>query len=112
VERAAKALSRALYLQRRKERAVQIAGRNNYPVLQLQNLELLLEENMASHAKHVWSVLQSSFTAPKFSASVGDALNQVTIWIYKHDVEIDYTFRPSSWRNCIWAQEIQTRQND
>jgi hypothetical protein len=29
---------------------------------------------MASHAKHGWSALQSVFTAPKFSATVGDAL--------------------------------------
>jgi hypothetical protein len=42
--------------------------------LQLQNLDLLLEVNMASRAKHGSSVLQSVFTAPKFRAFVGDAL--------------------------------------
>jgi hypothetical protein len=56
------------------ERAAQITRRNNYPFLQPQHLELLLEVNMASCAKHRWSALQSAFTTPKFSASVGDAL--------------------------------------
>jgi hypothetical protein len=48
--RGAKALSRALYLLRRMERAAQIACRNNYPFLQLKHLELLVEVNMASRA--------------------------------------------------------------
>jgi hypothetical protein len=74
MERGVKALSRALYLPRRMERAAQITRRNNYLFLQPQHLELLLEVNMASRAKHGWSALQSVFTAPKFSASVGDAL--------------------------------------
>jgi hypothetical protein len=56
------------------ERAAQITRKNNYLFLQPQHLELLLEVNMASRAKHGWSALQSAFTAPKFSASVGDAL--------------------------------------
>jgi hypothetical protein len=68
------------------------ARTNNYPFLQPQNLELLLEVNMASRAKHGSSALQSYraeksvrqknkanartsnypfFTAPKFRASVG-----------------------------------------
>jgi hypothetical protein len=58
------------------ERAAQIARRNNYPFLQPKHLELLVEVNIASHAKHGWSALQSAFTAPKFSATAGDALNQ------------------------------------
>jgi hypothetical protein len=60
VERVAKALSRALYRPRRKERA--------------KNLDLVVEVNMASRAKHRWSALQSAFTASKFSATVGDVL--------------------------------------
>jgi hypothetical protein len=72
--RATKALSCVLYLPRRKERAVQITRRNKYSILRLQNLELLLVDNMVSREKHGWSVLQSSFTAPKFDASVGDTL--------------------------------------
>jgi hypothetical protein len=56
------------------ERATQIARRNNYPFLQPKHLELLMEVNMASRAKHGWSALQSAFTAPKFSATAGDAL--------------------------------------
>jgi hypothetical protein len=56
------------------ERATQIARRNNYPFLQPKHLELLVEVNMASCAKHGWSALQSAFTAPKFSATAGDAL--------------------------------------
>jgi hypothetical protein len=48
--RGAKALSRALYL---------IARRNNYLFLQPKHLELLVEVNMASRAKHGWSALQS-----------------------------------------------------
>jgi hypothetical protein len=59
----------------RMERAAQITRKHNYLFLQPQHLELLLEVNMASRAKHGWSVLQSAFTAPKFSASVGDALS-------------------------------------
>jgi hypothetical protein len=80
VERAAKALSRALYIQRRKEHAVQIARRNNYLVLQLQNLELLAEENMTSRTKNGWNALQNCFTTPKFSAAIGDALTCILIW--------------------------------
>jgi hypothetical protein len=34
------------------ERAAQIARKNNYPFLQPQHLELLVEVNMASRAKH------------------------------------------------------------
>jgi hypothetical protein len=56
------------------EHAAQIVRRNNYPFLQPKHLELLVEVNMASRAKHGWSALQSTFTAPKFSATVGDAL--------------------------------------
>jgi hypothetical protein len=56
------------------ERAAQITRRNNYPFLQPKHLELLVEVNMTSRAKHEWSALQSAFTAPKFSATVGDAL--------------------------------------
>jgi hypothetical protein len=41
-------------------------------------LELLLEVNMASRAKHGWSALQSAFTASKFSASAEDALKIVS----------------------------------
>jgi hypothetical protein len=55
------------------ERAVQIARRNNYPFLQPKHLELLVEVNMTSRAKYGWSALQSAFTAPKFSATAGDA---------------------------------------
>jgi hypothetical protein len=47
---------------------------NNYPFLQSQNLELLLEVNMASRAKSGSSALQIAFTAPKFRASIRDAL--------------------------------------
>jgi hypothetical protein len=72
--RGAKALSRALYLPRRIERAAQIARRNNYPFLQPKHLELLMKVNMTSRAKHEWSALQSAFTAPKFSATAGHAL--------------------------------------
>jgi hypothetical protein len=72
--RGAKALSRALYLLRRMKRAAQIARRNNYPFLQPKHLELMVEVNMASRAKHGWSALQSAFTAPKFSATAQDAL--------------------------------------
>jgi hypothetical protein len=50
--RRAKALSRALYLLRRMKRAAQIARRNNYPFLQPKHLELLVEVNMTSRAKH------------------------------------------------------------
>jgi hypothetical protein len=50
---------------------------NNYPVLQLQNLELLVEAIMASRAEHEWSALQSAFTTPKFSMTVGDALTNL-----------------------------------
>jgi hypothetical protein len=74
MEHGAKALSRTLYLPHQKERAAQIARRNNYQFLQPQNLELLLEKNIASRTKHEWSALQSAFTAPKFSATVGNAL--------------------------------------
>jgi hypothetical protein len=74
MERGAKALSRALYLSHRKERAAQIVRRNDYQFLQPQNLELLLKENIASRTKHEWSALQNDFTAPKFSATVRDAL--------------------------------------
>jgi hypothetical protein len=74
MERGAKALSRALYLPRRKECAAQIVRRNNYQLLQPRNLELLLEGNIASRTKHEWNALQSVFTAPKFNATVGDAL--------------------------------------
>jgi hypothetical protein len=42
--------------------------------LEPQNLELLLEVNMASHAKSGSSTLQTVFTAPKFRATVGNAL--------------------------------------
>jgi hypothetical protein len=56
------------------ERAAQIARRNNYLFLQPKHLELLVEVNMASCAKHGWSALQSAFTAPKFRATAGDAL--------------------------------------
>jgi hypothetical protein len=52
MERGAKTLSRALYLLRRKERAAQITRKNNYQFLLLQNLELLLEMDMASRAKY------------------------------------------------------------
>jgi hypothetical protein len=76
--RGAKALSRALYLPRQMERAAQIARRNNYLFLQPKHLELLVEVNMASRAKHGWSALQSAFTAPKFRATAGDALNKLT----------------------------------
>jgi hypothetical protein len=75
--RGAKALSHALYLPRRMERAAQIA-RNNYPFLQPKHLELLVEVNMASRPKHEWSALQSVFTAPKFRATAGDALNFIS----------------------------------
>jgi hypothetical protein len=71
MERGAKALSRALYLPRQKERAVQIMRRNNYQFLQPQNLELLLKENIASRTKHEWIALQSAFTTSKFSVTVG-----------------------------------------
>jgi hypothetical protein len=60
------------------ERATQIARRNNYLFLQPKHLELLVEVNMASRAKHEWSALQSAFTAPKFRATAGDALNKLT----------------------------------
>jgi hypothetical protein len=69
-ERGAKTLSRALYVPHRKERAIQIARTNNYPFLQSQNLELLLEINMTSRAKHGSSALQSAFTEPKFRAKI------------------------------------------
>jgi hypothetical protein len=75
--RGGKALSRALYLLRRMERVAQIARRNNYPFLWPKHLELLVEVNMASCAKHGWSALQSAFTAPKFSATAGDALRRI-----------------------------------
>jgi hypothetical protein len=39
------------------ERAAQIARRNNYPFLQPKHLDLLVEVNMASRAKHGWSAL-------------------------------------------------------
>jgi hypothetical protein len=55
--RGAKALSRTLYLPHRMERATQIARRNNYPFLQPKYLELLVEVNMVTHAKHGWSAL-------------------------------------------------------
>jgi hypothetical protein len=47
--------------------------------LQPKHLELLVEVNMASRAKHGWSALQSAFTAPKFSATAGDALNAIAV---------------------------------
>jgi hypothetical protein len=56
------------------EHATQIVGRNNYPFLQLKHLELLVEMNIASRAKHGWSALQNAFTTSKFSAAVGDAI--------------------------------------
>jgi hypothetical protein len=86
MQRGAKALSHALYLPRRKERAAQIVRRNNYQFLQPQNLELLLEENIASRTKHEWSALQSAFTAPKFSATVGDALMSLTFLLVQIQV--------------------------
>jgi hypothetical protein len=58
------------------ERAAQIACRNNYSFLQPKHLELLMEVNMASRPKHGWNTLQSAFTAPKFRATVGDALTE------------------------------------
>jgi hypothetical protein len=42
--------------------------------LEPQCLELLLEVNMALHPKSGSRALQTVFTAPKFRASVGDAL--------------------------------------
>jgi hypothetical protein len=42
--------------------------------LEPQCLDLLLEVNMASRPKSGSSALQTIFTAPKFRASVGDAL--------------------------------------
>jgi hypothetical protein len=56
------------------ERVAQITRRNNYLFLQLKHLELLVEVNMTSRTKYGWSALQSVFTAPKFSATAGDAL--------------------------------------
>jgi hypothetical protein len=75
----AKALSRALYLPRQMERVAQIARKNNYLFLQPKHLELLVEVNMASRAKHGWSALQSAFTVPKFRATAGDALRPFTM---------------------------------
>jgi hypothetical protein len=45
--RGAKALSRALYLPHRMERAAQIVRKNNYLFLQPKHLKLLVEVNIA-----------------------------------------------------------------
>jgi hypothetical protein len=47
--------------------------------LEPQGLELLLEVNMALRPKSGSSALQTVFTAPKFKASVGDALKHWVI---------------------------------
>jgi hypothetical protein len=39
------------------ERAAQIVRRNNYAFLEPKHLELLVEVNMGSRAKHGWSAL-------------------------------------------------------
>jgi hypothetical protein len=72
--------AKALSLPRQMERAAQIARRNNYLFLQPKHLELLIEVNMASRAKHGSSALQSAFTAPKFRATAGDALSLPGQW--------------------------------
>jgi hypothetical protein len=100
--RGAKALSRALYLPRRIERAAQIARRNNYPFLQPKHLELLVKMNMASRAKHEWSALQIAFTAPKFSATAGDALK------LRHGSMVAATSNEGRWLSAVGhGQSIQ-----
>jgi hypothetical protein len=65
-------LSRTLYVQLRKERAVKEQGERAHQLLSvLQRLENL---NMASHAKSESSALQTVFKALKFRAAAGDAL--------------------------------------